>query len=365
MSNPDKIYQIDLSNRQNSFYWQTDRDLSPKDYERIFLRRHDVSPKELETVLRDGINSLGSIREVSIQEPDENVTKGNVNIVRKVQINGNEYVARLHPKGLRNGYFYAETEAFKAAKAQKVPVPTVIEIHEATHPDDMAFILTTVSPGITMTVHLENSKTNEVKLLFDAGKKMAQIHKVKVEGFGSFNNQLAKNKKRLVGLHSSYHDFIHSGLEENLERLIKFKILTPSQAANIHQVFDSISFEPLEGPRLIHNDFADWNLLTDGHVITAVLDWDESHAGDPVADLACWSTFFNPERMESLVQGYITKATLPDDYETRFHYYRLRYTISKMALRIKRYQVDKTEFLENLLKIGKQALIDETKYFAL
>ena len=38
--------------------------------------------------------------------------------------------------------------------------------------------------------------------------------------------------------------------------------------------------------RLLHLDFHPLNILTDGEQITAVLDWANSHAGDPRADLA-------------------------------------------------------------------------------
>ena len=131
------------------------------------------------------------------------------------------------------------------------------------------------------------------------------------------------------------------------------------------KVFSAYNFEPIDGPRLIHNDFADWNLLTDGSKITGVLDWDECHAGDPIADLACWSTFFDIERMKHFLKGYTSVATLPKDYNNRFHFYRLRYTISKMALRAKRYQVDKAEFIKEKLEVCKRALAEELQFFNL
>lgn len=63
------------------------------------------------------------------------------------------------------------------------------------------------------------------------------------------------------------------------------------------------------------------------------------------------------------MDGYTSAATLPADFDERFHFYRLRYTISKMALRIKRYQVDRSTFILDKLNIGKQALLDEMRWF--
>lgn len=355
---------IDLSDRSKCFYWQTDRELDVQDFDRIFLKRHFIPDKTLEDILRDGIVSLQLVKNIEFEEADENVKKGNVNIVRKVKIDGKEYVARMHPQGVKNGYFYVEKLVLDLARQHNLPTPEIIEIHETSDENDMDFIIMSVSPGITMDVFLSRDKSQEKSLLIDCGMKMAQIHKISVEGFGPFNNNQAKHGK-LIGLHANYHDFIHVGLDENLDRLIRFGILSASQAKQMKTIFTEINFEPINGPRLVHNDFADWNLLTDGKEIAAILDWDECHAGDPIADLACWSTFFTMHRYESFLKGYSTIGKLPDDYEKRFHFYRLRYTISKMALRIKRFQVDKDPGLAERLRIGKLALIEESQWFGI
>lgn len=166
-------------------------------------------------------------------------------------------------------------------------------------------------------------------------------------------------------MHHNYRSFILTGLDENLDRLVSFKIVSKNRVKAMKNVFDDNNFEPLDGPRLIHNDYADWNLLTDGSKITGVLDCDECHAGDPAADLACWSTFYNIERTGRFLKGYRSVVILPPDFDKRFHFYRLRYAISKMALRIKRYQVDKLDFLKEKLEVGKLALVEELKYFNL
>lgn len=355
---------IDLSDRTNCFYWQTDRNLTPEDYDSIFLKRHEISKDKLINTIRGGLKTVGEIYTLIINDPDENVVKGNVNIVRKVKINGTFHIVRMHPAGVKNGYFYVEKLVLDLAKSHGVPVPTVVEIHEASNEEDMDFMLMTLSEGITMDVLLSKDNSFEDQLLLDCGRKMASIHKIKVEGFGSFNNQEAK-KGNLIGLHSDYRSFIHAGLEENINRLIKYNVINLEQGNKFRKLFSEQDFEPIDGARLIHNDYADWNVLTDTKMITAVLDWDESHAGDPIADLACWSTFFNIERMNKFMEGYKSITNLPEDYDNRFHYYRLRYTISKMALRIKRYQVDKKPFIVEKLEVGKRALNEELQYFSL
>jgi aminoglycoside phosphotransferase (APT) family kinase protein len=356
---------IDLTDRKNIFYWQTDRKLTPEDYSRIFLKRHEVTDEELITILERGITTIPGKKHIAIIPADAGILKGNVNIVRKVTINDKPFVVRIHPKGVKNGYFFAEKVALDHVQKVGVPAPIVLEVHTATDENDMDFILMTISQGTNMDVYLHDNPANEKKILFDAGMKLAKIHSITVQGFGAFDNEIAKTTNALVGLHPSYHDFIHTGLKENLTRLIGYRILTQKESDLMENVFETTNYEPINGPRLIHNDYADWNLLTDGNLMSGALDWDECHAGDPIADLACWSTFYSIERLPQFLKGYTSITTLPADFDKRFHFYRLRYTISKMALRAKRYSVDKSEFIKIKLDLGKLALAEELEYCSL
>lgn len=354
---------IDLSSRQNCFYWQTDRDLTPEDFEQIFLKRHQITDDEIVSILKNGIKSL-HVGTVSLIPADENVVKGNVNIVRKVMINDSEYVVRMHPKGVKNGYFYVEKLLLKAAKEHGLPVPEILEVHEAVDENDMDFVLMTVSIGMTLDVFLSKDTSNEESLLAAAGRLMAKIHRIHVEGFGFFNNHVAKTEGKLIGLHKTNKEFMMTALEENLERLVKLAVSTPEEVGRMRKIMEEYSFEPKGGPVIVHNDFADWNMLTDGKSITGILDWDESCGGDPVADLACWSMFFSIPRYELFLKGYKEVGELPADYEERFHYYRLRYAISKMALRAKRFIVDRSDFMKDKIEIGKKALLEEVAWFS-
>src|SRR5690349_3706771 len=122
---------IDLTDRKNCFYWQTDRKLTVEDYARIFLKRHEVSLEDIIKTLKAGIKSISNIKSIEVITPDKNVIRGNVNIVRKVIINRKSYIVRLHPKGVKNGYFYVEKVAQDLAIEHRLPVPKILEVHEA------------------------------------------------------------------------------------------------------------------------------------------------------------------------------------------------------------------------------------------
>jgi Ser/Thr protein kinase RdoA (MazF antagonist) len=114
---------------------------------------------------------------------------------------------------------------------------------------------------------------------------------------------------------------------------------------------------------LVHNDFADWNLLTDGNDVTGILDWDECVAGDAVSDIACWSTFFEPERLQGFLDGYWQVAEKPADFDDKFELLRLRYVLSKMTLRIRRYSWEPSDFMKDKIETGKTHLAQSMEYF--
>lgn len=193
---------------------------------------------------------------------------------------------------------------------------------------------------------------------------MARLHKINVEGFGPFRNDEASNRV-LVGTFSTLDESINAGLDENLERLVKYEVITKEMSDKMGMLFKNNSLLQSNVSVLVHNDFADWNLLTDGNTITGIIDWDECVGGHPIQEIACWSTFFDPERINSFLDGYFSETEKYDNFDELFQLFRLRYTISKMALRIKRYTYEQTPFLKGMIEKGEKHLEELSCYFSL
>ncbi len=151
-----------------------------------------------------------------------------------------------------------------------------------------------------------------------------------------------------------------ASLNDNLAYLESRSSITQKERKNIERIFsENTHIIVCDSPRLIHNDLADWNELTDGKKITAFVDWDETFSGDPVCDFAAYSVFFNDKRLENLKRGDETVTKLPPDFEAKFHMYRLRYIISKMTLRTKRSVFDNSELVQTLLAYSHTLLQQE------
>lgn len=354
-----------ISDRSDCFYWQTDRKISAEEAAMIWKDRHSaISNEELLTKIN---SELKDDKLAYIKPFDENAqtSLGNVNSIRVgVLESGKEVIIRCHPKGVRNGYFYAESLASNIALDNGIPAYKTYCIHELESDTDISYQVIEKLDGDTVQFCLKGNPEKEEQLVIEMGKTMALLHKIKVDGFGPFDNEQAK-KGILVGKHKSLKDSINAGLDENLERLVKYNILDKEVADKIKKLFEDNELLNSNDSVLTHNDFADWNLLTDGNTITGVIDWDECVAGNPIQEIACWSTFFDPERIKPFLKGYFSETPMYDNFDEIFQLMRLRYTISKMALRIKRYTYEQTPFLKSMLEKGEKHLEELFKIFNL
>lgn len=354
-----------ISDRSDCFYWQTDRKISAEEAAMIWKDRHSAITNE---ELLDKINAELTDDKLAYIKPfDEKAetSLGNVNSIRVgVLESGKEVIIRCHPKGVRNGYFYAESLASRIALKNGLPAYETYSIHELENESDVSYQVIEKLSGSTVQFFLKEHPEKEEQLVYEIGKTMAELHKIKVSGFGPFDNEQAKNGK-LIGKHQSLKDSINAGLDENLERLVHYHILTKEVASNMKELFKDNELLNSNTSVLIHNDFADWNLLTNGDTITGIIDWDECVAGNPIQEIACWSTFFDPERIKPFLKGYFSKTPIYDNFDETFQLMRLRYTISKMALRVKRYTYEQTPFLKSMIEKGEKHLSELSEIFSL
>lgn len=345
-----------ISDRSECFYWQTDRKVSSEETAMIWKDRHAAITNE--ELLNKINNELEEDKLAYIKAFDENAqtSLGNVNSIRVgVLESGKEVIIRCHPKGVRNGYFYAASLASQIALENGLPAYKTYCIHELENEEDISYQVIEKLNGDTVQFCLKKDLEKEEQLVIEMGKTMARLHKIKVNGFGPFDNEQAKNGN-LKGVHKSLKDSINAGLEENLERLVTYNILTKEIADKMKTLFDDNELLNSDISVLIHNDFADWNLLTDSNKITGIIDWDECVGGHPIQEIACWSTFFDPERIKPFLKGYFNEVPKYDNFDEMFELMRLRYIISKMALRIKRYTYEQTPFLKSMIEKGEKHL---------
>jgi len=353
-----------IVDRNDVFYWQAERKITESEAAEIWKDRHSaIKNEELIKIVNKILNGEKCI---SIDEFDSSKQEsvGNVNSNRVGHLaSGQDVIIRCHPKGVKNGYFFVESLVADLLNKNGLPSYKTYAINECKNKNNCALQVIQKIKGELVQRFLEKNPEQENDIVFEMGKTMAKIHKIKVDGFGPFSNELAK-KGILKGICNSYIDYIKAGLEFDLKTLQDYEIINKEQAIKFRNLYTKDN--PLLSCKqavLVHNDFADWNVLTDGKTINGIIDLDECVAGDPICDIACWSTFFEPERMEQFLKGYFSVAKEIKGFEEKFELMRLRYSISKMTLRVRRYTYDKEEAFRKKIEIGKVHLQKSAEYF--
>ncbi|OGK62687.1 hypothetical protein A2334_00555 [Candidatus Roizmanbacteria bacterium RIFOXYB2_FULL_38_10] len=349
---------LDISSRKHSFYWQSDRKISEFQIRQIFQNRHSFFDKT------NAVKALEIGLKQKVKDIIPPIKSGSINsVVRARMENGADVIMRMHPNGLKNGYFWAEKAVADAACKAKVPTYQTLFIDDTKEYVPFDYMIISCLSGENMKHAGPFSPKIDQRLIKDTGRLMALTHSIKTKGFGFFDNKQARSDK-LIGIHNKWTDHIYASLDDNLIYLQKMKAISPKEKRFIKHIFKTNDHIIVcDSPRLVHNDIADWNQLTDGKKITGFIDWDESFSGDPICDFSTYSVFFDDKRLNNLISGYETVTKLPSDFEEKFHLYRLRYIISKLTLRTKRSVYDNTPFVKTLLQYSQTLLSKELSHY--
>ncbi len=364
------MIKLDLSDRTNMFYWQTNRRISAKVMKEIFLDRSKSFDKSvIKPAVEYGMQKAGkSKKESKVVEIGDLITDGLVNNVLRVRIaDETEVIFRMHPKGVKNGYFWAESVAAFKAIEKGVSTYTTYIIVDDREKFDFDFMIMEALPGETMRNFTKSGEIEyqwEEQLIRQTGKYLGLIHQVKPKGFGFFDNQVAKKEQILKGQYKTFKEHIFAALDNDLDNLEKFKTIKKGQKKKIKKLFeDGKDLMNCKSPVLIHNDVADWNTLSNGKKVTGIIDWDESVSGDPVMDFSAYSLFFGEPRMSWFKEGYKETNDIPDNFEDKFQLFKLRYLVSKLWLRVSMASVHDSPGLQRNIKRGFEALEEVFTYF--
>jgi len=353
-----------IINRKDVFYWQSERRISEAEAGEIWKDRHSAIKN---SKLIKIVNSCLKEDEcVSIDEFDNTKQEslGGINSNRVGRLkSGKEVIVRCHPMGVKNGYFYVESLVAQLLIDNNLPSYKTYAIHECENEHDCAFQVIEKLNGINVELFLKQNPKMEEKIVYEMGKTAAKINQIEVEGFGPFNNDLAKRGK-LKGIFNSLYKSVVAGLDYDLNLLVRYNIITKQEAKSYKKIFSTNKvLLQREKAVLVHNDFIDWNSLTDGKAINGILDLDECVASDPISEIACFSLFFNIDRLDNYLKGYFSVVEKPVNFEQKFQLLRLRYTLSKMTLRLKKFTYEPSEDIKFKIEVAKNHLNDCSKFF--
>jgi aminoglycoside phosphotransferase (APT) family kinase protein len=183
-------------------------------------------------------------------------------------------------------------------------------------------------------------------LLFRLGQVLARLHRVPLSGFGLLDVGplvSAGPAADCGGLLASWPEYVRLNLEEHIRACADGGLIDGELAGQALGAFEKHAalYERVRTAGLLHGDPGSHNAFADGGTITALIDWEDCLAGDPVYEVAFWATFHPERRHATFLDGYGSAWPLPDDFAARFWLYFLRVALCKTALRHRLGIVDK------------------------
>lgn len=314
--------------RQDIYYWKCDRQAAfhgtaqgaaratqPETVARVrtLLTRH---LGQAPTVLRDGGGQGNHATWVA-------------------EVTGRRYFVRIEDGPEQDDYMTVESEVMARVRALGVPTPRLFATDATRREVPFAWqIMELVAePDLNRTFKAGTLDTDQVAE--QLGRLIATWQAAPVEGFGPFDVDRLRTDRTLRGLHSSYAGYFFTRLDAHLAFLVDREFLEPDRADEIRTEIESHrALLDLPAGCLVHKDIALWNVLGTESKVTAVIDWDDCIAGDPMDDLTLLGCFHDGAFLRRAFTGYVAVRALPDNHVARFWLHLLRNMIFKAVIRV-------------------------------
>jgi aminoglycoside phosphotransferase (APT) family kinase protein len=223
---------------------------------------------------------------------------------------GSQIVMRKVVDGHDPKYLFPEWEVIRFAHANGMPAPKPFWLERDPLPLGNSFFAVSMMPGRTYGDVFGRAKPVAPEVMLQLARYLARLHTADVEPLTSLPrlpltsrdtiataiDQMGQVSKVIPSHHRPIYDLAIGWLRANIP------------AGN-------------DRPALIHGDVGLHNLLLEGGTLTAILDWERSHLGDPAEELAYvfdmvtsvlpWDVF-----MDEYVQ---TSGVRPDPRAMRFY----------------------------------------------
>jgi aminoglycoside phosphotransferase (APT) family kinase protein len=183
--------------------------------------------------------------------------------------------------------FELERNAHELAASVGVPVPEVVAVGDG-------FLISRAVGGVLLSEAVDRPAIEE------AGRYLHAIHDVARTGFGW------PDGSEIRGSYGTWGDHVAAELEWSIEvirDLVDIDVVLRAFERRREDI-DAIAVG-----RFLHGDLSAWNILVDPSigVITSVIDWADAMVGDPVWDIAVFTSWM-PDVTDALLVGYAPES---------------------------------------------------------
>jgi Ser/Thr protein kinase RdoA (MazF antagonist) len=299
----------------------------------VQLHKKDIGKIVKETLSKDVIHVV-------------ELSRRTLHYVYRAKTTDSSYIIRINASGMFFREFQFFVEQWITGELAKRQIPHVdidaIDISRSVVPFDFEIMEEARGRSLFDIGHEDEDILPYIKKL---GTFIAHVHEIKTKGYGSFDIFKILNSQP-IGIHPTWQSYLKLNLDKHLEYTIMTGILTVAESDAVKDALKILEHIPCDTPSLLHGDIANHNAFTDGKVITSLIDWEDAISGDPIFDIAYYATgcYGHDAWASAFLEGYISVAKLPEDYEKRFWAYYLRVAVVKAIVRF-RYKTSATTAL--------------------
>ena len=271
----------------------------------IHLDLRDMDRKTQEPEEYDVLNTAQKY--LSEVESVKRIPKGGSTYVYQARTPSEIYYARFLPEDFS---FAAEVTAHKIMTDADVRVPRIIAFEDKETMSGKSMMLISEIPGVCMD---ESYLENHVKILREAGRQLALIHSIPVDGFGWIDRS---SHDILKGEKGSFLEYFDNYLADDLICL-NYYAFTDNEREKIRDYMAQARLI-LDVPNaaLVHGDFDTSHIYHSSGKFTGFIDFGEIRGNNRLYDLAQFAyvdSSPNREAYYHLIDGYRETANLTDD----------------------------------------------------
>lgn len=246
--------------------------------------------------------------------PVEREHSGRSTYVFRIRAGEKNLYLRILPEAEMS--FGVEVHAHELLRRKGVQVPEVIAYENYAEALGMSVMLVREIIGDSAGQADALNRMDYENVMRAAGRQIALVHQVPVDGFGWIRRGREEAADGLHGENSSSEAYVYEGLEQDLGFLSQ-ELLHGSEISRIRGVLKTgLQWMTRHEARLVHGDFDDSHIFQDRGSYTGLIDFGEMQGSSPMYDLGHFK-LHDGQRFagyEALTAGYgeVTPLT-PDD----------------------------------------------------
>jgi hygromycin-B 4-O-kinase len=173
--------------------------------------------------------------------------------------------------------FHKDEFCYRRFASSSLPIPEIMSIGMV---NDHAYCVSRRAAGTTLQDLPPTALPTLVETVGSVMQAIADTPLHETKGFGRFDTGG-------IGEHASWRDFIAAVADPQRYDWKHHEPLVDTRWVKQHlRLLLELTPQCPETRRLVHGDFGSNNVLTNGVVITGVIDWSEALFGDPLYDIA-------------------------------------------------------------------------------